>query len=70
MQATFTYTDFDGSTKTSTAQIFEVRDGFYAQNLETFGRGKTMSPAIHWKPIRAAITDLLGGRTLISYTVI
>lgn len=66
MQATFTYTDFDGTTKTSVATIYEDRlhEGFYAQNLTTFGCGKTVPS------VRAAIDDLLGGRILISYAVI
>lgn len=72
------YTDFDGSTKEHQVKIVEPSEGeFYALDTctgvnnppgtKTLGCSKTMSSVVHWKPIRAAITDLLGGRTLVSY---
>lgn len=72
------YTDFDGSAKSHQVKVVEPTEGeFYALDTctgvnnppgtRTLGCSKTMSATIHWKPIRAAITDLLGGRTLVSY---
>lgn len=66
--ATFQYKDFDGTIKEGTADIFEEGEYFWAQNLGVFGCSKRCSNVVHWKPIKAAITNLLGGRELISYT--
>lgn len=74
---TITYTDFNGTVRESQVRAVETTDGFYVTDLghgltqgathKHLGCSKTMSPVIHWKPIRAAINDLLGGRALISY---
>lgn len=68
--ATYEYTDFDGQTLTGECQVRENSDGLYVMGIVgPGGCSKTFSPAIHWKPIRSAINDLLGGRTLIDYKV-
>lgn len=68
--ATYRYTDFDGQTKSGECRIHENRDGFHVIGITgPGGCSKTMSPVAHWKPIRSAINDLLGGRVLIDYKV-
>lgn len=68
--ATYRYIDFDGSELVGECQVRESSDGFCVWGLTgPQGCSKIMNPAIHWKPVKAAITDLLGGRNLISYKV-
>ena len=68
--ATYRYKDFDGTELVGECQVKESTDGFCVWGITgPQGCSKIMSPAIHWKPIRSAITDLLGGRELLSYEV-
>lgn len=70
MNATFSYTDFDGSDKTGECQVHQSRDGFYVIGITgPQGCSKTKSPVANWKPIREAIVDLLGGRVLKDYRI-
>lgn len=64
----FTYMDFDGKVKESTATVHEVREGeFYATG--EFGCGKTCTSVTHWKPIRGALQALVGlDRPIHSYS--
>lgn len=67
---TYRYTDLDGVQLVGECQAVETAEGFYVVGLTgPSGSSKTMSPAIHWKPIRAAIQDLIGERALQSYKV-
>lgn len=63
----FQYLDFDGSVKTSTAEVREPVEGeFYA--FGDLGCGKTCSAVMHWKPIKAALQALTGlDRPIQSY---
>lgn len=68
--ATYRYIDFDRTSKDGKCNVHENSDGFYVIGITgPQGCSKTMSPVTHWKPIKAAITDLLGGRELLSYEV-
>lgn len=68
--ANFEYVDLDGSAKTGQCWVYENRDGFFVAGVVgPQGVSKTKSPVMHWKPIRAAITELLAGRKLVSYRV-
>lgn len=64
----FDYVDFDNVLKTGRCKAHETRDGFYVVGLEgPQGCSKTMSPVVHWHPIREAIRSLLGGRALVAH---
>lgn len=64
----YRYVDFDGTERVGECQVRESPDGFCVWGITgPQGCSKIMDPAMHWKPIKAAITDLLGGRVLISY---
>lgn len=68
--ATYRYKDHDGIELVGECHAVETPEGFYVVGLTgPAGQSKVMSPAIHWKPIRAAIQDLIGQRTLLSYKV-
>lgn len=68
--ADYHYVDFDGQAKVGQCKVYETRDGFYVIGITgPGGCSKTMSPVAHWKPIRSAIEDLLGGRQLMKYIV-
>lgn len=73
MQVRFTYRDFDGQIKASTATIHEEETSeetlFWAENLATFGCGKKVSNAWFWKPIPEALRQLTGGREIVTYTL-
>lgn len=70
MQVNFTFRDFDGLAKESTATIREEGEWFWAENLATFGCGKRVSSALYWKPIPEALRLLMGGREILSYTLL
>lgn len=68
MHVSFTYLDFDGIEKESTATIVEEdNEWFYAKNLGMWGCGKKVSSVICWHPINAALQALMGGRTIITW---
>lgn len=68
--ATYSYIDFDGAERVGECQVRESSDGVCVWGLTgPQGCSKIMCPVIHWNPIKAAITDLLGGRSLVSYKV-
>ena len=68
--ATFRYKDFDGAELVGECQVRETSDGFCVWGLTgPQGCSKIKDPAIHWKPVKAAIVDLLGGRELLDYKV-
>jgi len=70
MLASYRYTDFDGSVCTGECDVHECNDGFYVTGVTGLqGCSKTKSPVVYWKPVRAAIEDLLGGREMLSYSV-
>jgi hypothetical protein len=64
----FSYVDFDGQAKSSTATIFEDGEWFYAQNLATFGCGKRVSSAIAWHPVHKALEQLIGLREVKTWS--
>lgn len=69
--ATYRYQDFDGSSKDGECSVHTNSDGFYVMGITgPGGCSKTKSPVAHWKPIRSAIEDLLGGRLLLEYKVV
>jgi hypothetical protein len=71
MRVTYKYTEFNGDTFTGECTVHECNEGFYATGVVgPQGCSKTQSPVVHWKPIKAAIADLLGGRVLHSYSVV
>jgi len=68
--ATYKYVDFDGAELTGECEVRESSDGFAVWGITgPQGYSKIKCPAIHWKPVKAAIEDLLGGRQLLSYKV-
>ena len=71
MLASYKYVDFDGQQKTGDCEIVESLSGFCVNGITgPQGCSKVMDPAIYWKPVRAAILGLLGGRDLVSYEVL
>lgn len=64
----FTYRDFDGQVKSSTAKVYEEREGeFYAVGEN--GCSKTYTSVMYWKPIKAALQSLIGeDRPLQTYS--
>lgn len=78
MKYTIVYIDFAHIERTAQVRVEEPAPGeFYATDLgegltqpdehKVLGCSKTCSAVVHWKPVKAAITELLGGRELMSY---
>jgi len=62
----YSYRDFDGQIKRSTAKVTERDEGvFYAQN--EFGCGKDADSVVYWKPVKQALVFLMGHRDIIEY---
>jgi hypothetical protein len=63
-QVGFSYVDFDGALKHSTATIDAEDGSFCATNLSTFGCGKYATS------ISGALVNLMGQRSVMTYTLI
>lgn len=64
IQVEFEYEDFDESTKKAQAVVYQEGEWFWAVNLAQFGYGRRVSSVVSWHPIKAALSALIGGRTV------